>query len=210
MIDPSILSLFIVTTLFLAVSPGPDLILISTYSSTRGLKSGVMISFGIFIAGLIQTALVAFGLGKLMQTIPPLILAIKFVGAIYLAWLGINLLRGWFENRGAITPTPTIQTPSNQALIYRGLFNNLTNPKALLFFSMFLPQFTNYQGNFIGQILILGTLLSSIVFCVNIIFALSFSKLGNLLGRNSDLGRHFDGLLGIVFLGLAARLATSK
>ncbi|MBJ2149158.1 LysE family transporter, partial [Vibrio sp. IB15] len=97
MIDTTILPLFFVTTIFLAISPGPDLVLISTYSSTRGFKAGVMVSVGIFIAGLIQTLLVAFGLGKLMQAMPPLVLVIKIVGAIYLSWLGVNLLRTWLK-----------------------------------------------------------------------------------------------------------------
>lgn len=61
-----------------------------------------------------------------------------------------------------------------------------------------------------SQILILGIILSSIVLCINTIFSVSFSKLGSLLGRNFSLNRHIDGVLGVVFLGLAARLATSK
>ena len=138
MIDTTILPLFIVTTIFLAISPGPDLVLISTYSSTRGFKAGVMVSVGIFIAGLIQTLLVAFGLGKLMQAMPPLVLVIKIVGAIYLSWLGVNLLRTWLKNKGDVSASQTIQSLGNKDLVYRGLLNNIMNPKALIFFSMFL------------------------------------------------------------------------
>ncbi|MFA0407030.1 LysE family translocator [Vibrio splendidus] len=210
MIDTTILPLFFVTTIFLAISPGPDLVLISTYSSTRGFKAGVMVSLGIFIAGLIQTLLVAFGLGKLMQAMPPLVVVIKVVGAIYLSWLGINLLRGWLKNKGDVSVSQTSQSLGNKELVYRGLLNNIMNPKALLFFSMFLPQFAHSDGTLTGQILILGIILSSIVLCVNTIFSFSFSKLGSLLGRNFSLNRHIDGVLGVVFLGLAARLVTSK
>ncbi|KZX68050.1 amino acid transporter [Vibrio sp. HI00D65] len=210
MIDTTILPLFFVTTIFLAISPGPDLVLISTYSSTRGFKAGVMVSVGIFIAGLIQTLLVAFGLGKLMQAMPPLVLVIKIVGAIYLSWLGVNLLLTWLKNKGDVSASQTIQSLGNKDLVYRGLLNNIMNPKALIFFSMFLPQFTHSGGSLTSQMLILGIILSSIVLCINIIFSFSFSKLGSLLGCHFSLNRHIDGVLGVVFLGLAARLATSK
>ncbi|MCG7489004.1 LysE family translocator [Vibrio sp. Of14-4] len=210
MIDTTVLPLFFVTTIFLAISPGPDLVLISTYSSTRGFKNGLMVSLGIFIAGLIQTLLVAFGLGKLLQAIPLLVLAIKIVGAIYLSWLGLNLLRRWLKNNKDVSASQTIQYLGNKELIYLGLINNIMNPKALLFFSMFLPQFTHSDSPLTNQILILGTILSFIVLCINTIFSMSFSKLGSLLGRNLRLNRHIDGMLGVVFLVLASRLATSK
>ncbi|WP_341665740.1 LysE family translocator [Vibrio sp.] len=210
MIDTTVLPLFFVTTIFLAISPGPDLVLISTYSSTRGFKNGLMVSLGIFIAGLIQTLLVAFGLGKLLQAIPLLVLAIKIVGAIYLSWLGLNLLRRWLKNNKDVSASQTIQYLGNKELIYLGLINNIMNPKALLFFSMFLPQFTHSDSPLTNQILILGTILSFIVLCINTILSMSFSKLGSLLGRNLRLNRHIDGMLGVVFLVLASRLATSK
>ncbi|WP_042143224.1 MULTISPECIES: LysE family transporter [unclassified Pseudoalteromonas] len=62
MIDISILPLFFTAVFFLVISPGPDLILISSYSSTKGFKAGLLIALGIFFAGILQTLLVAFGL----------------------------------------------------------------------------------------------------------------------------------------------------
>ncbi|WP_432468142.1 LysE family translocator [Agarivorans sp. Z349TD_8] len=209
MIDVSILPLFLVSIGFLAISPGPDMLLISTYSSITGFKAGLIISLGIFLAGLIQTGLVAFGLGQLMQALPPLVIAIKVVGAIYLSWLGIKLLRGWLQDHNH-SSSPKILSLNNKQLLSRGLFNNLMNPKALLFFSMFLPQFTHPQQNLTTQILLLGVLLSSVVLLINIIFSLSFSKLGKLFANGLKFGRHADGLLGLIFLGLAARLISSK
>jgi threonine/homoserine/homoserine lactone efflux protein len=210
MIDITVLPLFLVTVVFLAISPGPDLLLISTYSSMHGFRSGILVSVGILVAGVIQTVLVAFGLGTLLQAMPPLAMVIKSVGALYLAWLGVILLRGWMKNKTSVPGDSETAPPSAGALIRRGLFNNLMNPKALLFFSMFLPQFVSAQQDWTSQILMLGILLSSVVFCINIGFVFSFSRLGALLGQKLRLGRHIDGLLGVIFLGLAARLATSK
>ena len=210
MIDISALPIFLSAVLLLGISPGPDLVLITTYASTRGFKSGLMVSGGIFVAGMMQTLLVAFGLGKLLQAIPPLALAVRILGAAYLAWLGINLLRSWTMEKGGQSRRRAPECLTNRELACRGLLNNMMNPKALLFFSVFLPQFTSPQGDLPSQIMLLGTLLSAVCFCTNVLFALACSRLGSLIGRKIRLGRHVDGLLGMVFLGLAARLATSK
>ena len=210
MIDISILPLFFTSIFFLVISPGPDLILISTYSSTKGFKSGLMISLGVFIAGCIQTLLVAFGLGQLMQSMPLLAYAVKIVGAVYLAWLGLKMLKSWYVGRQDITKAKEVESVSNASLMGKGLFNNLLNPKALLFFSLFLPQFMTGTGSISLQILILGMLLSSFALVMNIVFSLSFSKIGHAVGNKLNFGRHIDGLLGVIFVGLAARLVISK
>ena len=210
MIDFAILPLFFTAIFFLVISPGPDLVLISTYSSTKGFKSGLMISLGIFGAGILQTSLVAFGLGQLMQSIPLFAYAIKIVGALYLGYLGMKMLLSWYRNNQQKNHSKTIEKITGLSLVNKGFLNNLLNPKALLFFSLFLPQFTTGTGLLSVQILILGLMLSCFSLVVNIVFSLTFSKFGKLVGNKFNLGRHIDGFLGIIFLGLATRLATSK
>jgi len=210
MIDFTILPLFFTTILFLAISPGPDLVLISTYSSTKGFKSGLFISVGVLAAGVLQTLLVAFGLGQLMQSMPIFAYAIKIIGAIYLSYLGLNMLLNWYRSNRRIAIIESAEDATCLNLMSKGFLNNLLNPKALLFFSLFLPQFTSGSGALSVQILILGTILSAFVFVVNSIISFAFSTLGKLMGRKLNLGKHIDGLLGVIFLGLAARLATSK
>lgn len=210
MIDFTILPLFFTAIFFLAISPGPDLVLISTYSSTKGFKAGLMISIGVFSAGMLQTLLVAFGLGQLMQSIPMFAYAIKIVGALYLSYLGIKMLLSWYRNNLQSGQTETTENLTNLSLINKGFLNNLLNPKALLFFSLFLPQFTTGTGLLSVQILILGFMLSCFTLFVNSAFSITFSKLGKLVGNKLNLDRHIDGLLGFIFLGLATRLATSK
>ena len=210
MIDFTILPLFFTAIFFLTISPGPDLVLISTYSSTKGFKAGLMVSIGVFSAGILQTLLVAFGLGNLMQTIPMFAYAIKIVGALYLSYLGLKMLFSWYCNNLQGSQTKNTENLTSVSLINKGFLNNLLNPKALLFFSLFLPQFTTGTGTLSVQILVLGFMLSCFALLVNCIFSLTFSKFGKLIGNKLNLGRHIDGLLGVIFLGLATRLATSK
>ncbi|EGQ7840047.1 LysE family translocator [Vibrio parahaemolyticus] len=210
MIDLSILPLFFISAFFLVISPGPDLLLISTYSSIRGFKSGVSVTLGIFIAGLIQTVLVAFGLGQLMQALPAVAWFVKIVGAMYLAWLGLKMLKSWFNNDAVVKGKEKTKSLTTTQLMSQGLLNNLMNPKALLFFSMFLPQFTNSQLELTSQILVLGLLLSVIALVMNMIFSLAFSKLSSFFSGTFSLSRHVDGILGVIFLGLASRLMASE
>jgi len=210
MIDLTVLPLFFTAIFFLAISPGPDLVLLSTYASTKGFKAGLMIAIGIFIAGLLQTLLVAFGLGQLMQSMPYFAYAVKIVGALYLSYLGINMLLTWHKTHTQDVQIKVSHNLTKLSLINKGFLNNLLNPKALLFFSLFLPQFTTGTGSLSIQIVILGLILSCFALLVNATFAISFSKFGKLIGNKLNLGKHIDGLLGLIFVGLAARLATSK
>lgn len=160
MIDFSILPIFFTTVFFLAISPGPDLVLISTYSSTKGFQAGLMVAIGVFFAGILQTLLVALGLGQLMQSMPVFAYAIKIFGALYLSYVGIRMLSSWYRNNQQASGTRSgDKNLAGLSLINKGLLNNLLNPKALLFFSLFLPQFSTGAGSLSVQILVLGVLL---------------------------------------------------
>jgi threonine/homoserine/homoserine lactone efflux protein len=220
MIDASVLPLFLSAIFFLAISPGPDLVLISSYASTKGLMSGVSISLGVLLAGLIQTCLVAFGLGELMMLMPSIALTIKLLGVLYLGYLGMKMLKTWYfslqQKKDRASNKRTFESAFNQKplthknLLSKGLLNNLLNPKALLFFSLFLPQFTVSGEALTSQILFLGLILSFFVFGINLMFSLAFSQLGKRVGQRLKLGQHLDGILGVIFVGLATKLAITK
>ncbi len=225
MIYLSVLPLFFTAAFFLVISPGPDLVLITAYSSSRGFRFGLMIALGIFLAGIIQTLLVVFGLGQLMQAMPVFAYGVKIVGALYLVWLGFKMLRSWYRNRQLPDMNANTITLNSLDLISKGLFSNLLNPKALIFFSLFLPQFTTrsdeLSGGLMIQVLILGMMLTCFAFVVNVCFALIFSKLGRVIeeimgdklkskSKFRYVTRHLEGLLGVMFVGLATRLAMSR
>jgi threonine/homoserine/homoserine lactone efflux protein len=97
---------------------------------------------GIAVAGFLQTALMALGLGHLMQRMPAIADAVRLVGAAYLLWLGIGMLmRARHAGEGVSEVQRVIDRETPCGWLWRGFVNNLLNPKALLFFSLFLPQF---------------------------------------------------------------------
>jgi len=211
MIDLSALPVFLAAVTALLVVPGPDFVLISSQSVSRGARFGVACSLGIFVAGIVQTLLVAVGLGKVMETWPLVATVVRLVGAAYLAYLGIKLLLVWYRRRAIPGHSAPAATQSVAALLVVGLMNNLLNPKALLFFSVFIPQFVNPSlGSPSVQIAIWGGLLSLLALTYNVLLSLLFSAVRSLRIDVPRLQKHGQGVLGILFLLLAARLSVAR
>jgi threonine/homoserine/homoserine lactone efflux protein len=146
-----------------------------------------------------------------METWPLVASAVRLVGAAYMAWLGVQLIRGWFANKQTALSTPKPASASYSRLVLIGAANNLLNPKALLFFSFFLPQFVNpAMGKPSLQLFLLGLMLSVTAFVFNVLLALTASALRRFDLGAAPLQRHSGGLLGGLFMLLAARLALAK
>ena len=214
MLDLQTLPLFLSAVFALLIVPGPDLLLISAQSVQRGARCGIACSVGVMLAGLIQTLLVALGLGQAMESWPALATAVRWVGAAYLAYLGCRLLWAWRTAADAAdTPTarPAGVAPGLRSLVFIGLANNLLNPKALLFFALFLPQFTSPAlGSPPLQLATLGLLLTFIAFGFNVLASFVFASLRALRVDSPRWQRHGNGLVGALFMLLASRLAFGK
>lgn len=211
MIDFSALPVFLVAVVALLVVPGPDFVLISSQSVSRGARFGVACSLGIFVAGIFQTLLVAVGLGKVMETWPLVATVVRLVGAAYLTYLGSKLLLVWYRRRAIPEYAAPAATQSATALLVVGLMNNLLNPKALLFFSVFIPQFVVPSiGSPSMQIAIWGGLLSLLALMYNILLSLLFSAVRSLRIDAPRLQKHGQGVLGVLFLFLAVRLSLAR
>jgi len=209
MLDPAVLPVFMAAVLALAIVPGPDLALIVSYSLARGVRAGVWCCVGIAGAGFLQTALVAFGLGHFMQRMPVIADAVRLVGAAYLMWIGVRTLMNM--KRGAPQPAQAKSVAGGETpygWLSRGLINNLLNPKALLFFSLFLPQFVTAQGEDIpAQIAVLGVILTVTVMVVNVGVAWAASSVRRVFKPGGKLDYIGNSILGLVLVGLALRMA---
>jgi len=208
MLDPSVLPIFFLAVFVLAVVPGPDLALIVSHALARGVRAGVWCSMGIAVAGLLQTTFVALGLGHLMQRMPVIAEAVRLVGATYLLWIGIGLLRrARHASEGGSEARRVIDRETPYGWAWRGLINNLLNPKALLFFSLFLPQFATAPAEQVPfQIALLGGLLTAIVMTVNVGVAWGAGSVRRAFNRGGKFDHLATGALGLVFIGLALRM----
>jgi threonine/homoserine/homoserine lactone efflux protein len=208
MLDSAVLPVFLLAVLALAVAPGPDLALIVSHALARGARAGMWCSVGIALAGFLQTAVVAFGVGHLMQRMPVIADAVRFVGAAYLLWIGIGLLRK-ARRTGEMAPAAprAIDRERPRGWVWRGLLNNLLNPKALLFFSLFLPQFATAPAEEVPlQIALLGGILTITVMAVNVGVAWGAGSVRRAFNLSDSFDRVASSILGLVFVGLALRM----
>jgi threonine/homoserine/homoserine lactone efflux protein len=126
------------TTVVLVGMPGPNNLYISLRSLTQGRRAGVVSALAIETATVVYIVVAALGLATLVKASPALFTAITLVGALYLAYLGVKMLKApTTASAGGVPPAPLSR-------VFRdGVVVNLLNPKAALFFLAFLPQFTS-------------------------------------------------------------------
>ncbi|MGU9854159.1 LysE family translocator [Pseudomonas koreensis] len=205
MIDLSVALLFAGACFALALTPGPDMLLIASRSLSQGRASGFVSLAGIQAGTYCHALAAALGLSQLVATVPAAYDIIRFAGAAYLAFLA------WKAFTSAASSLATSETlPATPLLrIFRqGLVTNLLNPKMALFVLALFPQFVDPgKGSLVLQMLVFATILNVIGLLVNGAVIVLASKVGNKLASNARIVRRLNQVLGAVFFGLACRLA---
>ena len=210
--DSSHLLAFVLAALVLTLSPGPDNLLVLSLGVSRGRRAGMVFGLGCALGCLSHTALAVLGVSALLASTPWALSALKLVGGSYLMWLG---LQAW---RHAGTATVKLDAGASGAapeglwrLFGRGLLANVVNPKVVLFFLSFLPQFVQVGGPPVAsQLAWLGavfTLQAAVVFGA---LGWGAGALGSWLTRRPGVGRWLDRAAGTVFIGLGARLVVVR
>jgi threonine/homoserine/homoserine lactone efflux protein len=202
MIEPTTYGLFLLAVLTLFLSPGPNMAFVLSHGVAHGVRGGFAAALGIGLADVIFTILTATGITALVAAWPPSFDILRYAGAIYLVWLAFNAIR----HPGGIG-TLERHNDSFTNIVRRAMVNDLLNPKALLFFMVFLPQFVKTQnGNVPLQILILGSVLTIAGVLFNIMLGAFSGQVGVFLKRNPNATKYQRWFLGVVLLALAARL----
>ena len=198
---------FFVASLLMAMTPGPDVIIVLTQSSLYGMRAGVLTTLGLMTGLLGHTLAVALGVAVLFQTSEAAFTALKFLGAAYLLYLA------WQSFRSGVFRAFLTQSlfPGYGTLYRRGFLSNITNPKVTLFFLAFLPQFADpARGGLTAQIIALGALFQ---LATLLVFGCASLLAGRVAGRfNSSVkGQLFlNRAAGCVFTGLAVMLLVSS
>jgi threonine/homoserine/homoserine lactone efflux protein len=195
---------FLAAAVLITLSPGPDNLMILSLGLSRGRRQGIAFGLGCALGCLSHTILAALGISAAIAASPALFTALKLAGGAYLVWLGIGALR----SSGAMRIDGTVGGNEGQwALFRRGLLANAINPKVILFFLAFLPQFVDAAKGGAGwqtaQLGVLFTLQACLLFGTIGWFA---GSLGGWLGRHGRAGLWLDRLAGAVFVALGAKL----
>jgi len=196
--------LFILSSLALALVPGPDNIFVLTQSMTKGARAGIAITLGLMTGLIVHTTAVALGVAAIFQTSQMAFNTLKYLGAAYLLYLAYLS----FKDSSSLDLHTQRNHLSLPQLYRRGIFMNVTNPKVSLFFLAFLPQFTDAtQGNVTLQIFMLGGLFILSAFVVFGLVSLLAGKIGNWFSHSPHANIWLNRTAGGIFVALAAKLA---
>lgn len=202
--DVESFGVFMLSTLALNLTPGPDMLYVLGRSVGQGRRAGVVSALGIGAGILVHMAAVALGLSALLREVPAAYEAIRYAGAAYLLYLGV---RTWLE-RGTVGAKGDEAPVSLWRVFRQGVVTNVLNPKVALFFLAFLPQFVDPARGEVGwQIVALGLAFDVSGTAVNVGVALAAGWLGERLRQSPRLARAQRVFTGGVFVALAARLA---
>jgi len=202
------LSLFLVSCILLNLTPGQDTMFILGRSIAQGRKAGLISVMGIMSGVLIHTSLTALGLSAILATSAVAFSIVKFAGAGYLIWIGIDFLRSREHN-------DQVENVEEEQLgtltIYRqGVLTNVLNPKVSLFFLSFLPQFVDPQAEFIfTPFVVLGLIFftTGSIWCTVLVFGSTW--LTDKVQNRASVGGILKKLTGTLFVVLGVKLAFS-
>jgi homoserine/homoserine lactone efflux protein len=197
--------LFLLATLLMSLSPGPNVFLLLSLGLRDGAMAVMRASGGIAAASLLFLCVSALGLVALLAASALLFDAVCLAGAAYLTWLGLGLLRGAAEPLEAVSSQPAFHSgrPFTQ-----GFLTHLANPKAVLYWSALLPQFVDAHRPLAGQVTVLGfsgIVLDVVVLCGYGLAAAAVRKGGLAQG----LQRSVNIACGVFFIAAGVLLAVS-
>lgn len=189
--------IFVCTETVLCLTPGPAVLFILSSALKAGARKSIASNLGILSANAVYFALSATGIGALLLS-SKLFLAVKWIGAGYLVIYGLRLIFG----RNDTAPEPAVIDQKSHHLFFGGFTLQVSNPKAILFFSALLPQFLNPHAAIVPQIVILGVTSAAIEFSILLGYGIAGSSLTPRYARWTN--RVAGGLL----IGAGAGLTT--
>ncbi|GAB3627322.1 amino acid efflux pump, RhtB family protein [Pandoraea terrae] len=181
MVSLQLLSIFIGALVVVYALPGPDMALVMQTSMSRGVRHGLATAGGLALARAAHVTLSACGVAALLRTSPWLFEAVRIGGALYLAYVAVQIFRSPNFGIAAVSASGDAPSPLRRA-VGRGALSSLTNPKALLFCSVLLPQFVHPDaGPVWSQVLELGVVLVAVGLVFDVTLAVGAARIARWL-----------------------------
>ncbi len=199
--------LFLLASTAVIATPGQDMILVMSKSLSHGTRAGVITAAGVSIGLVGHTVLAALGLGAVLRASDWLFDALKYAGAAYLVYIGVQLLTTRQQQLESLASLPQ----SASRLFMTGALSNISNPKIAVFFFAFLPQFVTPGAQHPTlTILTLGLVFAALTFLIKGPVAVFAGRLSSWFQRRPRALQNLYCFSGLVMLGLAVRLALSR
>ncbi len=203
--------LFVVSGLLLNVTPGPDSLFIMARSATQGWRAGFVACWGIGSGVFVHVFAAALGLSALLATSATAFTVVKIIGAAYLAWIGIGMLRQRAGAGEAVVVDAAPRSISYRAIFRQGFLTNVLNPKVALFFLAFVPQFIAPDAPSKPlAFIVLGVIfdVNGMLWCHALALFTAFAS--RRLKVGAAVGRWLNRTMGAVFVALGAKLALAS
>jgi len=200
---------FLLAAMLITASPGPDNLMVLGVGISRGRKQGIAFGLGCALGCLSHTVLATLGVSALIAASPLAFTTLKMCGGLYLVWLGVQAWR----SSGA-TRVEKLAAASNESfrhLFAKGLLANAINPKVVLFFLSFLPQFVIVERGAVSwQTAQLGLVFTAQALLLFGLLGYFSGAVGQWLGRTPRAGLWLDRIAGTVFVALGLRLIVTR
>jgi threonine/homoserine/homoserine lactone efflux protein len=199
---------FAITTAIFAYTPGPAMLFVMAQTLARGRRGGLMAAFGVHIGGYGHVFAASFGLSAIFLHVPLAYMAVKFAGAAYLVWLGIDLIR----KRNQPLDIPKVASRGGRSAFLQSVSVEILNPKAAIFFIAFLPQFVDPSAGapLWLQLLVLGTIVNIAFSSADLVSVLLTSKILSHINLTQAGTRIARTIGGTILMGLGVRLAFDR
>jgi threonine/homoserine/homoserine lactone efflux protein len=199
---------FLGAAVLVIATPGPDSLNTLALGLARGRREGVAYALGVGAGCMTHTLWAVLGISALVAASAPAFNLIKWLGVLYLLWLGVQALRDKGSPMAAGAP---MSAASLRGRFMQGWLSNALNPKVMLFFLAFLPQFVDTSaGPVAGQLLWMGGVFTAITSVAYAALAWGAGGLGQRLTARPRLARWLNRCTGVLFIALAVRLALAE
>lgn len=202
------LSVFLVAAISLNLLPGADTLYIIARTIAQGRKAGIVSVLGISTGSLLHTTAAALGLSAILATSAVAFTIVKWIGAVYLVYLGIQM---FINNKSQEDIDITTEDKSLWTVYCQGILTNILNPKVALFFLALLPQFVDPASSYkMFSFIFLGCLFitTGTLWCMFI--ALLAAKASSIVHSKTRLINITRKITGVIFIGLGIKLATEQ
>lgn len=205
---------YVIGALGIILLPGPNSLFVLSVATARGVKAGYQGACGVFVGDTILLMLTALGAASLLRAYPALFMVVKYAGAAYLAWVGMNLLWSAIQKwrSPVVVVSSAVETPAHLAHPFkRALVISLLNPKAILFLLSFFVQFIDptYETPAVPFLILSAiVMLFSALYLSALIFA--GTRLAQAFSRRQRLSAGLSSGVGGLFVWFGAKLATAS
>jgi RhtB (resistance to homoserine/threonine) family protein len=200
--------LFVAMAMLLIITPGADFALVTKNTLTYGKKGGMATALGISAGILVHTLAAALGISAILAQSALLFEIVKYAGAAYLIYLGIQSL--WSVKKTVPKTEKKEETPlSGRSAFSHGLLTNVLNPKVAIFFLTFLPQFVDPNEYVFGQIIGMGVTYAVLGFLWLFFYTVLLQSLRSLFQRPATY-QVLQGFTGLAMIGMGVKLALEK